>query len=177
MNEHFTPDPDPLGDLLGPPAVAEKDGRLQDELRRRTCRVLRWRRRGRRLAWAAALAACYAAGMGTQHWRTPTAPPAPAVPEVAAKPDAPPPAPSERSAVALEWQAFDSTEGRAELYRRAGDEYIASESDPESALRCYGASLDAGSAADRVVSAADNWLLMAIKNARAKESRYAKNVD
>jgi hypothetical protein len=176
MNEHFTPDPDPLGDLLGPPAVAAEDGRLQDELRRRTCRVLRWRRRGRRLAWAAALAACYAAGMATPHGRTPTPPPA--VPEVAARPDVPPPAPPPpKSAVALEWQAFDSTDHRAELYRRAGDEYIELESDPESALRCYAAALDAAGVADRAVSASDNWLLMAIKNARAKESRYAKNVD
>jgi hypothetical protein len=176
MNEHITPDPDPLGDLLGPPATAANDGGLQDELRRRTCRVLRWRRRGRRLAWAAVLAACYAAGVATPRWQIPA--PAPAAPELAVKPEAsPPPPPPQGPALALEWQAFESTDRRAELYRRAGDQYMESESDPESALRCYGASLDAASAVDRAVSAADNWLLMVIKNAREKENRHAKPVD
>jgi hypothetical protein len=77
--------------------------------------------------------------------------------------------------VALEWQALDSPRRRAELYREAGDRYLSAESDPESALRCYTAALDAGAGADRAVAPADSWLLMALKDAREKEKRHAKN--
>jgi hypothetical protein len=83
----------------------------------------------------------------------------------------------EAPAVALEWKAIDSPQPRPDLYRQAGDRYLDDEGDPESALRCYSQALDAGSAADRAVASEDSWLLMAIKNARQKEQRYAKSSD
>jgi hypothetical protein len=76
-----------------------------------------------------------------------------------------------------EWQAFDSRERRTEQYLRAGAEYLKEESDPQSALRCYRQALDAGSDADLVVRPDDDWLLMAIKDARKKEKSDAKVLD
>ncbi len=175
MSEHVTSDPDPLGDLLAPPAPAVDDN-LRGDLRERTGRVVRWRRRWRRLARAAALAACYAAGLLTM--QVPQRPDGRRSPEMTSQTEPPkeeaiPPA----SALALEWKALDSPQPRPDLYRRAGDRYLDDEKDPESALRCYGQALDAAGEVGRAVAAEDSWLLMAIKNARQKEKRDAKSLD
>jgi hypothetical protein len=77
--------------------------------------------------------------------------------------------------VVLEWHAVDNVDRRAELYRKAGDQYLSEASDPESALRCYSAALDTGAGTNQAVLPEDNWLLMAIKDAREKENRRAKN--
>jgi hypothetical protein len=173
MSEHLTPEPDLLGDLLAPPLPA--DDRLCGDLRERTARVVRWRRRWRRLARTAALAACYAAGVLTMHGLAPHVPPPP---QMADHRDPPKEVvPPETPALALEWKAIDSPQPRPDLYRRAGDLYLEEEKDPESALRCYGQALDAAGAADQAVAAEDSWLLMVIKNARQKEKRYAKSLD
>jgi hypothetical protein len=76
-----------------------------------------------------------------------------------------------------EWQAFDSGEDRAEQYLRAGADYLMEESDPQSALRCYGQALDAGGQTSLAVRPDDDWLLMAIKDARKKEKLDANMVD
>jgi hypothetical protein len=170
MNENITPESDPLGELLACPRLPE-DSTLQAKLRERTCRVLRWRRRGRHLAWAAALAACYAAGMLSPRLLPPAPPPA------APKSEPTVAHPKDQGALALEWQAFDNRERKGELYRAAGDRYLQEESDLESALRCYGAALDAGDDAARAVSSDDSWLLMVIKGAREKEKRHATSRD
>jgi hypothetical protein len=70
----------------------------------------------------------------------------------------------------LEVMAAQAPDERAELYRQAGDRYLEAEADPEAALRCYGRSLDAGGAEGLTVALDDNWLLMAIKDARRRES-------
>jgi hypothetical protein len=173
MSEHVTPEPDPLGDLLAsPPSV---DDGLRADLRERTGRVVRWRRRWRRLARTAALAACYAAGLLTMHGLAPHVPPPTPVAHNS-EPSKEVVAPEE-PALALEWKAIDSPQPRPDLYRRAGDLYLDEEKDPESALRCYGQALDAAGAAEQAVAADDSWLLMVIKNARQKEKRYAKSLD
>jgi hypothetical protein len=172
MSEHITPEPDPLSDLLAAPS-APGDGPLRTELLERTRRVL-WRRRlGRRAGWAAALAACFAAGLLTMRVLTPR-PAAPA--EVVRQPETPrhdEPAP----ALMKEWQAFDSTDRRAELYREAGQRYVKEEGDPESALRCYAQALEAGGPAELALRSDDDWLLMTIKNARQKEIRDANKAN
>ncbi len=48
------------------------------------------------------------------------------------------------------------------------------EIDPQSALRCYSNALDNGTEQDLAISSEDNWLLMAIKDARLKERNHAK---
>src|SRR5262245_1642927 len=102
---------------------------LREPLRRRTLGVL-WRRRWlKRLALAAALAACYAAGLWTRSPGRPLPPADPQTPPrpVLAEAVKPPPAPAAAAgaakgarlpALVLEWQAFDSPDRRAELFRQ-----------------------------------------------------------
>jgi hypothetical protein len=164
---------DPEGWLARTPAPPQGEA-FRQELFRRTAGVLRRRRWMRRAGVALALAACYAAGV--------LAPP-PAVPHMdrsadfaRGDPEATVPLPAEapavakdRSALALEWQALDSTDGRAELFRKAGDRYLEEWGDVPSALRCYRSALDAGD----TIGPDDSWLLMALKQAKQKEKRDA----
>ncbi len=145
-------------------------------------------RRGRRLrvaVWAAALAACYVAGVLTMFWLAPRrvevvrvqAPPAAApAPASQSQPTPPTPAPpaAPASAVALEWKAFDADKPRPDLYRQAGDRYLQEDADPASALRCYGQSLNGASDKDLAISPDDDYLLMVVKEARLKEKDHAK---
>jgi hypothetical protein len=57
----------------------------------------------------------------------------------------------------------------------AGDRCLNDIGDPEAALRCYERALNAASDDEVRFSADDNWLLMAIKNAREKEARHANH--
>jgi len=174
--------PDPLDGLLQPPPPAPADDGLRRRLLDRTTRALRRRRRWRTLAWAAALAACYAAGVLTTFWLAPRrvevvqVQPAPApAPETQPAPVAPAATDVDAtSAVALEWKAFDADKPRPDLYRQAGDRYMQEKADPESAVRCYGQSLDGASDKDLAISPDDDYLLMVVKAARQKEKNDAK---
>ncbi len=189
MDSHPLPPPDDVDELLRPRPAAGNDP-LRQVLLARTTAALRRRRRLRRLGLAAALAACYLAGMLTVRLGMSPAStdrPAAAVAKAdrPAKKEAPPvrPAPRQReapaeaapSALALEWQALDSDDRRFELYRRAGDRYLEESNDVESALRCYRGAYAAASEKERAVSVHDNWLLMAVKQERLKEKRDAQN--
>jgi hypothetical protein len=179
MHDIFSREPDPLDGMLRPPSPPDAE-----ELRRavyaQTRRVFHRRRRLRQCAYAVALAVSFAAGLLVMRVVAPTSAP-PASNEVVEKHEVPQPAEkptvTEPAAPALvwEWQAVDSGDRRAELYLRAGETYL-KENDPLSALRCYANSLDNGSEQDRDISPEnDDFLLMAIKNARQKEKEYAKN--
>jgi hypothetical protein len=158
------------------------DSHFQEALLQQTTRVLRLRRMVKRMSYVAGLLVCYAAGVLTM--KLPFAPalaPAP-IPDqgpvtVDKKPDRPeyqsPPNHPE-TAVALEWRALDSREKKADAYRIAGDRYLADHGDVQSALRCYRQFLEAGSHEDSAISPDDNWLLMALKEARRKEKGHAK---
>jgi hypothetical protein len=174
--------PDPLDDLLRPTTMDGADEKLRRRLLNQTTRVLRSRRRRRVAAWAAALAACYMAGVLTVYWFGPkrierieivrnVPPPEPTAPAPVkrAVPDAKP-----ASAVAMEWKAFDADQHRPEMYRKAGDRYMNQDADPASALRCYGQSLNGSADNDLAISASDDYLLMLVKNARQKEKDHAK---
>jgi len=177
-----TPEQDGIEDFLGKP-VPPADG-LRQALLVQTTRVIRRRRRVRQIGLVVALAACYAAGLltmrlvlpGTNHPKMAqeTPPPvekqpAPApVVERSAKQDQVPP-------LTLEWQAVDSRVKRPDLFRRAGDRYFEEDGDLQSALRCYRSALDGASEQDLTISAEDNWLLMALKEAKQREKRHAKS--
>jgi hypothetical protein len=178
MHDIFSRQPDPLDELLTPSAPPDV-GALRQSAFVRTTAMLRHRRRLRQFAYAAALAASFAAGLFVMR----------ALPRPSLVPDTQPlhankeeshppvvePMPRDESALVQEWIAFDSTDRRGELYRQAGDRYVTEENDLQSALRCYSNSLDNGTEKDLTVSTNDNWLLMAIKNARQKEQSHAKN--
>jgi hypothetical protein len=177
----LTPDPperDLCDELLAPPAPPSDLAPLREQILRRTTRRLRWRRRLRRLALVAALAACWAGGMLTMRWLSPTpAAPPPVVQTSAPSVETLPPSSPIPTARALEWKAIDSDKERAALSIAAGDAYLKQEYDPLSAVRCYGRSLDAAPEQVQTSSTDDEWLLMAIKDARKKEKRDAKTVD
>jgi hypothetical protein len=174
MHDIFAHEPDPLDGLLAAPPLPDTAA-LRGALLERTTRLVRRRWRLRRLALGAALAAAFAlAGVVVVRFAVR---PAQSPQEVERHPEPirPPVTPPDGSALALEYDAFDSTDGRSELYRRAGDCYLTEEADPQSALRCYGNALETGTEKDLTISPDDNWLLMAIKGARQKERSHAKN--
>jgi hypothetical protein len=178
MHDIFSRDPDPLDGMLRPQSPPDNEA-LQQAVYARTQRVLYRRRRVRHFAYAAALLVSFAAGLLAMRVATPpTSAPAPQVAVIPPKESPPPdklasPA-EEKSALAQEWQAFDSLKERAALYRQAGDRYMTEENDPQSALRCFSNALDNGTEQDLAISSDDNWLLMAIKDARQKEKNHAK---
>jgi hypothetical protein len=180
MHDIFAREPDPLEAMLAVPPLPAGAAALRQELLAQTARVLRRRRRGWQLVWAAALAACYAAGLLTMYWAPKPAAVSPA-PDVTLSQDhsprpqdvSPPADYSGKVALEKEWEAVES--GRASLFREAGDLYLNEGGDLPSAVRCYGNALSTGDEADLAISPADNWLLMAIKGARQKEKRNAKN--
>jgi hypothetical protein len=176
MNDSPPLDPDPLAALL---AVSSTDPTaLRQDLLLRTTRVVRRRRWFRRGAIVATLAVCYVGGLATMHWMAPP----PSIVEVVVvkeidRSPLPPivqSAPQEKdTAVALEWNALDHPEKMVDSYHRAGDRYLADSNDIEAAMRCYKQMLDACSEKDLEISSDDNWLLMALKEARQKERLHA----
>jgi hypothetical protein len=79
------------------------------------------------------------------------------------------PAAQPEPALALEWKALDRPQEAKRLYRQAGERYL-EEEDYAGAVRCYGGALDAGAAEDLEVAPDDDYLLLAIKLARKKET-------
>jgi hypothetical protein len=92
---------------------------------------------------------------------------------VMAAPEPPVATASDRSPLAIEWQAIDNSGTRAELFRQAGDGYLTEFGDVESALRCYRNALAFGSAADAAIRPDDSWLMISLKRAKYKEKHDA----
>jgi len=173
---------DPLDDLLRPEATATTPV-WKNALRDRTTKMLRRRRQARRIVSISALAACFVGGIIAAHFFRSEPPVVHETQYVfvpaKSKPDKPV-KPTEQSepkltALALEWQAVESPDRSAELYRRAGDRYFEEENDVESALRCYRQFLKACHASELGIAPQDNWLLVTLKNARREERRHAKS--
>jgi hypothetical protein len=166
---------DPLEELLQPP-MSPNPVDLRERLRARTTRHVRRRLWVRRLSLGGALAASLLLIAGILYVVWPPRAPLdiPDTPMVVAPPiraEVPQAVVSlEVSPVALEWQAFDSKENRAAVYFQAGNQYLATTQDFESALRCYSQALDACSDQELEITPDDTWLLMTLKNARRKET-------
>jgi hypothetical protein len=189
MDESRAPFRDPTGEFLGRRLTASSDLGLRQRLFRDTTRVVRRRRRWKQAGRAAALVACYLAGVCTS-WlgRTESVPdpqvtrseiesphsyPSPpdaaiALARISLPLDDDPDVPAvvfERVAVAA------SPERRSHLFRRAGDRYLDG-ADEIAAIRCYRLALDSASERDLVISPDDNWLLIALKKARQEGKNY-----
>jgi hypothetical protein len=178
MHEFFSREPDPIEAMLRPPSPSDNEA-LRQAVYTQTRRVLRRRRLLRQFAYAASLLLSFTVGAGTMRMISPqpvpvTDLPHPSASEAELQLPKNPPLSSDDTPLDAEWVAFDSIDHRSELYRQAGDRYIKDENDLQSALRCYSNALDNGSEQDLAISPDDNWLLMAIKDARQKEKNHAK---
>jgi hypothetical protein len=175
---------DQLEDLLRPETTVTTPA-WKDTLRNRTAKILRRRRRARRLACVAALAACFIAGVLTARlflskpvvlheveYVYLTAEPKPDTPT---QPTEKPIAEPKLTALALEWQAAENPDRGAELNRLAGDRYVEEENDLESAVRCYKRFLAECTREELEITPKDNWLLVTLKNARLEERPHAKS--
>jgi len=175
------PYPEPLDDFLQHPPDLPADATRKEVLFQRTARMLPRARR-----WRAPLATAVAAGivlacvLSYVFLREEKIEPVlhdkllgerkngPIVADVT-------PAPARVQVVAqsseLEWKAFDATDDqeRVRLYFQAGDLYLATDQDIESALRCYGQALSYCDARELEFDPSDNWLVMALKSDRRKE--------
>ncbi len=158
---------DNTDDLLAPRPTLEDSGPLRQVVLLRTTGVLRRRRRLKQLVLVGACAACFAAGMVTMRWWTPTAPQV-----VQVRPDEKPETarPEAVSALAQENRALDAPDARtrsegynkaAELYRQQGDfaDWV----------RCKDNALDDAPREDLIVSAEDDFLTIALKRERQKK--------
>jgi hypothetical protein len=152
-------------------------GGLRAAVFAQTVGVLRRRRRLKRCAMAAGLLGCYLAGIATmgvlragggrEHpaaaGQTTTAgsrQAAPRRPHVPADPD-------EHRLAAKKPSGFES-------WRRIGDHYLRESGDISLAAASYCEAINLASDEERAISPGqDNWLLMALKDARLKEKEHA----
>ena len=192
MSGHDESEGEAIERFLGSTFPPTPDQEFRRRLLSQTTALLRRRRRLTRLSLIVALAGFYLAGLGTMRLLTGerlarpvevatpvSSPAARAVPETSDVPaasrieqdDSPVPA-----AVLEQWATIAAPEYRRDMYRRAGDRYLEFNRDVESALRCYARSLEYSSEADLATSVEkDNWLLMALKQSRQKETKDENN--
>ena len=175
---------DPLDQFLATDFTGPITPGLRQTVFAKTARVLRRRRVARRLMWVGALAASFLAGMATMsgEGRQKSSDSQVASGEImqkdAVKPSDTPVVPVAKaeeptSLVDLEWRAFDSRDNRAALFFEVAQRYLEEQNDYEAALRCYRQALDAAPRADLAIRPDDNWLVMALKEARQKENNDA----
>jgi hypothetical protein len=147
---------------------------LREALLAQTVGVLRYRRRLKRCAVAASLLGCYLAGVTTmgmlrsgaaqEHPSAAGQPTVvksqPAVPHVSPNPDT-------HQVAARKPSAFES-------WRNIGDHYLRQSGDVSLAVAGYSEALNLASAEERRISPGrDNWLMMALKDARSQEKTHA----
>lgn len=150
---------------------------FQDEVYAETVRVLRGKRRRRKLKWAAALGAAYAAGILTII-AIPDAPMPPTAPEVERTPVVPAAVEQPNTgtesmpyyeALALALHRAEPDE-RATILRAAGDHYFEGYNDLAEASLYYRQYLAALSPEERLQpSSGDNWLLLTMRQAWEKD--------
>ncbi len=177
----MNPTPDDPCDYLQQDRAADADPAFRAALLRDTSRVLRGKRWRRRAALVTALAACYAAGLGTMKlWFG--AGPSPVNSWVAESLPQDQAATTHVVAVALDEPAAIELETvahlaprpqQAELYRQAADRYWQDSQNVQAALRCYRLALQLGPPEQWHVCVDDNWLLMALKQAKQREKNHA----
>jgi hypothetical protein len=186
MNESDEPGRDPLEAILGPNRGSPENADLRAALLERTTGIIRQRRRLRRLAMVAALAAFYLAGAATAGvwWAWRPVVPAATPKEGSAGGEAAPAAGTRNPSEPRRGPRVPAPEGteqavatakvtRFEAYRRAGDRFLREPAQLSLAVRSYGNALNVASDAERAISPErDSWLLMALKESRLKERSH-----
>ena len=177
MKEQNDPLADPLAAALGADKhLRATDDRLRAAVFAQTVGVLRGRRRLKRCTLAAGLLTCYLAGIMTmsifctgREQDRPTAPP----PALAAHPQRPASPPRHQSPRSEEQYAAAKKPSGFESWRRIGDHYLHDTGDVSLAVAGYSEAINLASAEERRISPGqDNWLMMALKDARLKERKH-----
>ena len=180
MQNHDDLPHDPLEAALG--GAVERPA-ADDNLRRavlaQTTAVIRRRRRLKRCVLAAGLLGCYLAGMGTMDlWRPAASATGQANGQHATgvKPiphKTPSPLRAKPGAPETTQVAMASISGY-ESWRHIGDHYLRDNGDISLAVAGYSQALDLATEEERAIAPGqDNWLLMALKDARTKERNHA----
>jgi hypothetical protein len=156
-------------DFLTPAPRSADNSDLRQRLLTRTLGVLRRRRWLRRTGLAAALAACFAAGVLSARWLWPATRPLPEL----VRHEPPSPSPPERP---------DADRRTVENPRevelvKAADHVLVAQGDPLTALHLYTKALDDSGDDALTISTDDSFLMMAIKDARKRERTHAKKLD
>jgi len=152
------------------------DDHLRAAVFAQTVGVLRGRRRLKRCALAAGLLGCYLAGIttmgilrGGQQQEHPAAP----GPTMAAEPQRAAPHSRHLPANPEKQQVAVKKPSGFESWRRIGDHYLRESGDVSLALASYSEAINLASDQERRISPGqDNWLVMALKDARSKEKRH-----
>jgi len=158
--------------LLGADGRPCGNGRLRGAVFAQTIGVIRFRRRLKKCALAGSLLGCYLAGMMTMGLWRPTSGgrPQPSTEHVAANLE-PSPLPGPVGIADKQIAAEKMT--CAEVLRRSADRHLLDSGDVKRAVRNYKTFLELSSAEQRAISPTqDNWLLMALKDARSKEMKH-----
>jgi hypothetical protein len=176
MSAPDTPRDDAIDVMLGADRRPCGDDRLRAAVLARTISTIRFHRRLKRCALAAALVGCYLAGAVTMRIWNPIGGnlPQPAVVQVAQDQQPQPVVSPSRGPVRSADHQFASVKiSRYEAVRRAADRNLLERDDLPSAIRGYKRALDLASAEERAISPVqDSWLLMALKDAREKERKH-----
>ncbi|HEX4147120.1 MAG TPA: hypothetical protein VHY91_26725 [Pirellulales bacterium] len=165
-------DSDSLDDLLGRPEPGQTDETLRRGVLAGTTPVLARRRIARRCGWAAAFAGCYLAGVASMGlWQFDTPPLAltwrePEQREAGQAHESTTPEPQEKPRIA------ERQKTPFEKLRDAGDEAWRARGDIEEAIRLYAQALRVATAEEKISSADDNWILIALKEDHLTESRH-----
>jgi hypothetical protein len=160
-------------DGVGEPPAAD-DG-LRGTVLAQTIGVLRFRRRLKRCALAASLLGCYLAGVTTMGLLRTDSPQLPgAEPPTIVKSEPTAPRPSQRASHAAKNQLAAKKPTAFESWRRVGDHYLNQSGDVSLAVAGYSEAIKLASVEERRISPErDNWLMMALKEARTKEKTHA----
>ena len=172
---------DPLDVVLGGKGKISGDDSLRQAVLVGTLGVIRRRRRLKRCTVAATLLGCYLAGMATVvFWRSGWEDLSKISARQIAKDDT-----AKRSATVVPTQlppdfagppdqkTVYTTRSQFEVLRLAGDRYLQDPEKMQLAIRTYARALKYASADERAISQEhDTWLLMALKDAKSKETKH-----
>jgi hypothetical protein len=151
----------------------------RDAILERTLGLMRRRRFLKRCGIAAGLLGCYLAGIATiaiaRSGGNERSGAARQDAMIAAQPAHVAPTPGKAEAVAATPPRVAPEKLSAfERWRRSGDRCLRESDDIASAVKCYSRALKLASEKDlAILPSEDNWLWMALKNARLKERRHA----
>jgi hypothetical protein len=164
---------DPLDAALGAIGRQPATDALRAAVLAQTIGAIRHRRRAKRCALAAGLLACYLAGITTMGILRSGGHLGPQVAKSPA-PTAQPHRLAPRAIAPDRTQVAVAIPSAFESWRRIGDHYLHESGDISLAVAGYSQAIDLASDEERAISPErDNWLLMALKDARAKEKEHA----